>query len=72
MKTIKQINNEVFGDCFSIKEFAECVKCKEFIPYDGYGFYHDGEKETEEMVSFNYKDILAHKNQYPYVIWYNK
>lgn len=72
MKTISQINEELHCDCMTIKKFASYVKRRVFIPYDGFGYYHDGENETEIKVSFDYDDIMSHVKEYPYVCWYNK
>lgn len=69
MKTIDQIQDEIgFGNVYTSKDFAEDVESGGFIPYDGTGYYHDGEQETDICV---WSDLsLLHK--YPYVCWYNK
>jgi hypothetical protein len=76
MKTKEQIQKEIrFGDIFDVKEFTEDVFDGLFTPYDGFGYFHDGEKETDICVWDNvgaYKLYTAESGKYLYVIWYNK
>jgi hypothetical protein len=69
MKTIDQVQDEIgFGNVYTSEDFAEDVEYGGFTPYDGIGYYHDGEEETHISV---WSDLrLLHK--YPYVCWYNK
>ncbi len=76
MKTIEQIQKETkVGDVFTLKEFMEVVERGSINDYDGFGYFHDGEKETDINVfsdiwyEFEVDDVLK---MYPYVIWYNK
>lgn len=62
-----------FGDVFTTKEFQRYNEEKLFIWYDGIGYFHDGEKETNESVwdedgRFR-KDLVG---KYPFICWYNK
>lgn len=73
MKSIEDVSKEIkYGDVFTTEKFAEYVKSGCFIPYDGSGYYHDGEKKTDIPVDFNYKLMLKKAKEYPYVCWYNK
>lgn len=59
------------GDVYTLEEFRAHVKNGSFISYDGSGYLHDGEQETEISVwSINIFDEKW--NKYPYVCWYNK
>ena len=76
MKTIEQIRKEIkIGDVFTLEEFMEVAERGCINDYDGIGYFHDGEKETNIDVfgdiwdKFEVDDILE---KYPYVIWYNK
>ena len=72
MKTIEQIKKEIdCGHVFSIDDFTECVEEGCFIPYDGIGYFHDGENSTGISV-WSIDLNKWNKMKYPYVIWYNK
>lgn len=73
MKTAKEIEMEIgYGECFKTAEFAELVRSGSLIPYDGLGYYHNGENETDIPASFDYNSVLRASEEYPYVCWYNK
>ena len=62
-----------FGDVFTTKEFQHYNETGSFIWYDGIGYFHDGEKETNEPVwdeDGKFRKDLVEK--YPFVCWYNK
>lgn len=63
-----------YGDVMWIEDFIECVKSGGFIPYDGWGYYWDDEKqeETEFNTSFNVDELKKQAKKYKYVVWYNK
>ena len=72
MKTKEQVQAEIggFGLAFTIEDFADLV-CDGYInEYDGIGYFHDGEKETNIYV-FNPNLTIEEMKQYPYVCWYN-
>lgn len=74
MKTKEQVQaEEKIGDVFISDEFTEEVNDGCFMPYDGFGYFHDGENETEVGVfdGDGYYRYDAAK-QYPYVIWFNR
>ena len=72
MKTKQQIENEIsYGDVYTLEEFFQEVKIGGFIPYDGDGYFHDGEEETSRSVWSSNLSLLELKH-YPYVCWYNK
>ena len=72
MKTIEESRAELkYGEVMTTKEFAQAVKDKYFIPYDGFGYFHDGEQETKHSV-WKHKITKRTLEKYPYVIWYNK
>jgi len=68
MKTKKEIEKEVFGDVFTLKEFIYLVNCRAITYYDGIGYFYDGEKEMREIDIFSCDEI---PNNVDYVIWYN-
>lgn len=62
-----------YGKVFDISEFARDVRHGYFTEYDGVGYFHDGEKETDENVftdKGNFRKATAKK--YKFVCWYNK
>jgi hypothetical protein len=63
-----------YGDVFTIEDFIEAVESGGFIPYDGFGYYWDENKneETEEYTSFNVDKLKEKSKTYKYVVWYNK
>ena len=71
MKNADEISKIELCECMTVAEYVDNVKRKLLIPYDGFGYYHDGENETKEMVSFDYEDVLKYVEKYPYVCWYN-
>ena len=73
MKTRKQIQKEI-PNCtvMTLNEFIKDVKRGYLTPYDGYGYFHDGDKETDRPVMFGYGALVAANITYPYVCWYNK
>lgn len=69
IKSIDEVRNEMeYGDVLSSEEFKTEVENGGFNEYDGTGYYHDGQKETD--VSVWSKDEID--TSYPYVCWYNK
>ena len=69
MKTIAEIQKETFAHVFTSAQFKFEVEVGNFIPYDGVGYFHDGENETDYCVwACDEKDF----EKYPYVIWYNR
>lgn len=72
MKTIEQIKMECeYADVMTTKEFCQAVANGYFNSFDGSGYFHDGEKETDISVwdrSLTWDDV----KKYPYVCWYNK
>ena len=71
MKTKEQVQSECRGAVFTLEEFYQYVKDGDFIPYDGSGYFHDGEKKTNRSVWSKDLSLLELK-KYPYVCWYNK
>lgn len=77
-KPVKMTKEELqksikFGDVFTTEEFQRYNEEKLFIWYDGIGYFHDGEKETNESVwdeDGRFRKDLVEK--YPFVCWYNK
>lgn len=58
-------------DIYTLNEFIDMVNKGSINSYDGNGFFHNGENETNISVwdnSLNWDDV---KN-FPYVCWYNK
>jgi hypothetical protein len=72
MKSQEQVQKETeYGDVFTIEEFAHDVKLGCITPYDGVGYFHDGENKTNRCVWDDSVTAEEVKN-YPYVCWYNK
>ena len=76
MKSKEQVQKEGLvakcgGSVYTTEEFFERVKEGSFIPYDGSGFFHDGQKETNRSVWATDLSLIELK-KYPYVCWYNK
>lgn len=73
MKPIEQIREECkHASIMTIDEFIGAMEAGYISPYDGIGYYHDGEKETEVKVEFWKIAILNARYTYPYICWYNK
>lgn len=72
MKTFEEVKAECeYGEVMTTKEFCQEVADGCINSFDGYGRFHDGEKETNISVwdrSLTWDDI----KKYPYVCWYNK
>ena len=70
MKTLKQVKKEIgkHGDVMTAEEYREWSHC--MTPWDGIGYYHDGENRTDISVFESITQEQAEK--LPYVIWYNK
>ena len=71
IKTKEQVQATCDGAVFTLDEFFDKVEHGCFNSYDGLGYFHDGEVETDMCVwdnSLSWEDI---KNM-PYVCWYNK
>lgn len=73
MKTLKEIQNEnPYASVFTIEEFIDHVRAGGITNYDGCGYYHDGVNETNVHVNADLgSSLVAHRNTYPYVCWYN-
>ena len=72
MKTIQEVQDELeYGEVFPIDEFLELLEMGELDDESSYGYYHDGEEETQKSVLLDAEDIEENREQYPYVIWYN-
>lgn len=68
MKTLEEIKKEMdFCDIYTTDEFIEEVILGNINELDGFGYFHDGEKETKISC---WEEQEAKK--YPYVCWYNK
>lgn len=59
------------GTVFTVDEFEDAISEGEITSYDGYGYFHDGERETDFSVFSPYTRYEDIKDM-PYVIWYNK
>ena len=73
MKTKEQVQNEIgdSGTVFTVDEFDDAVSEGGITSYDGFGYFHDGEKETDFSVFSPYTKYEDIKDM-PYIIWYNK
>lgn len=72
MKTIRQIERETSSDVYTLSDFNNLRDMKFITSYDGQGYFHNGEEETNISVwdtTLSPEDI---QSKYPYVCWYNK
>lgn len=73
MKSLSEVQTETFGRVYTLDEFIDDVCDGYLTPYDGIGFFHDGEGETKiDVWSIKTNDDIALVENYPYVVWYNK
>jgi len=80
IKTLEQVESELTcGEVFTTEQFAYYAENNCLNQYDGFGYFHDGEKETDFNVWDNESPIYDTVStweelieKYPYVIWYNK
>lgn len=73
MKSIKQVQQETFGDVYTLEQFCELCDDGVITEYDGVGYFHNGEVECRNISIWD--DTLSPKDvwgKYPYVIWYNR
>ena len=72
MKTIEEVKTECkYADVMTKEEFLQEVTNGFYNSFDGCGYFHDGEKETNISVwdrSLTWNDI----KKYPYICWYNE
>jgi len=75
MKTIEQIaaEHEILdiGDIFTLEEFMHLHELGFITSYDGRGYFHNGENETDISV-WDETITLEEAKKYPYICWYNK
>lgn len=71
MKTLEQIKAECIGDVYTLNDFADLIDAGCINPYDGNGYFHNGEEETNISV-FNLSATWESIKDFPYVCWYNK
>ena len=71
MKTIKEVRTECeYADVMTTEEFCQEITNGYINSFDGSGYFHDGEEETDISVwdrSLTWEDV----KKYPYVCWYN-
>ena len=76
MKTLAAVQSETFGHVYTTAQFLEDVAEGYISPYDGFGYFHDGEKEltyyTVWDFDFENPSDFEQIKSCPYVIWYNK
>ena len=79
MKTIEELKAELNCDIYTTEKFNNLIDDGYFIPYDGNGYFHNGEQETnisvwddsyfENMTSDEINNFLS---KHPYITWYNR
>lgn len=73
MKTIEQIQRESEdSDVYTIDHYIANVFNGLFTSWDGVGYLHNGEKETEIEAGFNLNRLNLARKRFPYVCWYGK
>ena len=73
MMTLQEVQDEFeTAEVFTTDEFLELVEVGEFDDSDSYGYYHDGDEESDERVELDVDEIEEKRDQYPYIIWYNE
>ena len=73
MKTLEEVQaEEKIGSVMTVEKFCELMDEGYITDYDGWGYFHDGEKIRRDFNvfddSFTWDDI---KN-FPYVVWFNR
>lgn len=68
---LKRIQQECKGSVYTLNAFMEEIDRGFINSYDGIGYFHNGEKETEFCV-WNDKLSWDDIKDFPYVCWYNK
>lgn len=71
MKTKAQVQKECIGAVYTLEEFCSLCEDGLITSYDGHGYFHNGEKETDVSVFSDADPEYVWKN-YRYVCWYNK
>lgn len=71
IKTKEEIQEECFGDVYTREEFLEQVRSGRINCFDGIGYYHDGNEETEISV-WTSEGAFVEISEFPYICWYNK
>ena len=67
MKALAIVAKYGFGDCYSLDDFMEEVRAGMFTPYDGDGYFYDGEGNQVGNVWDSYIPENAE-----FVLWFNK
>lgn len=72
--TIEEVRQQIgeYVDVMPTDEFLRRVGRGLFTDYDGVGFFHDGEHETDIQVRCNVNYLSKYVGAFPYVCWYNK
>ena len=71
MKTKVQVQKECIGTVYTLEEFCSLCEDNLINSYDGHGYFHDGEKETDINV-FSDADPNYVWKHYHYICCYNK
>lgn len=71
MKTKVQVQKECIGTVYTLEEFCSLCGDNLINSYDGHGYFHGGEKETDINV-FSDADPNYVWKHYHYICWYNK
>ena len=71
--TIKTRPVPNYGDMMTLEEFIDLCKCDALIDYDGHGYYAESQEIITDVLCIP-SDILNGdiKNEYQYMIWFNK
>ena len=79
MKTIEEIRVELDCDVYTIEDFSDLIDNGYLISYDGNGYFHNGEQETNISVwddsyfeGMTPDEIDAFLSKHPYITWYNR
>lgn len=70
--TLGEIKKNTFGNVYTIEDFITLCDDGYITPYDGVGYFHDGDKETDISVfntTLRPEDVW---DKYFYIVWYNK
>ena len=61
-----------FGDMMTLEDFIGSCQCGGFIDDDGFGYYSDGERETD--ITIHPSDVMLgeYRKDFTHVCWYNK
>lgn len=73
MKTLKELQaEEKYGYVMTVEKFCELMDEGHITDYDGWGYFHDGEKIRKDFNVFDNSLTWDDVKNFPYVVWFNR